>query len=103
MHGKIENLYTSRGLNITVRVRIQTDHGLLPYLLPGVVRHNGELPLNNLSRDRRLILKASLHAQLSQILLETVLNLIYRRDSDVVGVDRLSHAELERFVRVVSG
>lgn len=80
-----------------MRVRIQTDHSLLTNLLPSVVRDYSQLALDNLRSDSALILGAAFHAELAQVLLEAVLYLIDRSYSNVVRIDCLSHAVLDRF------
>ena len=80
-----------------MRVRIQTDHSLLTNLLPSVVRDYSQLALDNLRSDSALILGAAFHAELAQVLLEAVLYLIDRSYSNVVRIDCLSDAVLDRF------
>ena len=59
---------------------------------------NGQLTLNNFSGNSALILCTTFHAEFAQVLLETVLNLIYRCDSDVVSEYRFSHTKLYYFI-----
>ena len=66
------------------------------------MRNYSKFSFDDFSGDCGLVLEAAFHAEFAQILLETVLDLVYRRDSNVVRVDSLSGTELEGFLGVVA-
>ena len=65
-------------------------------LLPSVVRDDSQLALDNLRSDSALILGAAFHAKFAQVLLEAIFYLIDRSYSDVVRIDVLPYAVLDR-------